>query len=278
MAETKRDQDLDAQKIEQQTRDGVIVLTFDIEPIPTLTCVLPASRALKQLAQAEHQLRSMPYPNLLRAVHGEFTAANQSQEDRADIEVASIFALYAVLHNPLFGGEVRALLAEVRRNRHNLGLMVVCQKNRFAFGVSTGLANVAMNLISKSQEQEKFPTQEACASETVHLTLFEPLNDRPGATVSISIPETPKLEIRHALNIAIKAAARTTFTCDTAEQAEAMALYATSLLPRHRRMACPASVRTLPRSMPPDAAQRPSSSRSSRLCTRWSASSWFRSV
>jgi hypothetical protein len=180
----------------------------------------------------------------------------RGEEDPAIIEVASIFAVYAVLHNPLFGAEARALLAEVRRSRHNLGLVVVCQEGKFAFGVHTGVANVAMDMIDKPQAQEKFPTPEARASEAwrtradpewtaeygvpeAHAVMFEPVADRAGMshTVGISIPETSEPEIRHAINIAIKAEARTLFTCDTAEQAEAMAAYAAPLLPGHHRMA-----------------------------------------
>jgi hypothetical protein len=73
----------------------------------------------------------------------------------------------------------------------------------------------------------------------LHMTLFEPLND-PGTVnhaVSMMVPETSQLEMRHAINIAIKAKARVDFLCDTAEQAEAMAAYAAPLLPGHRRIA-----------------------------------------
>jgi len=68
---------------------------------------------------------------------------------------------------------------------------------------------------------------------------LEPVEERGGVnhSISISIPETPKIEIRLALNAAIKAQARTSFMCDTAEQAEAMAAYAAPLLSGHRRIA-----------------------------------------
>ena len=110
---------MNRQKIEQQTRDGVIVMGWSIEPIEQLTCILPAKLTLQRVDDVRPQLRAMPYSSLLAAVRGEFAAANQMQEDRTIINTANIFAVYAVLHNPAFGAEVRALLAEVRRNRRN---------------------------------------------------------------------------------------------------------------------------------------------------------------
>jgi hypothetical protein len=244
-----------AAKIEEQASDGVIVMGWLVEKIPQLTCVLPAANAMKQLRLAEAQIRQMPYRNLLAAVHGEFTEANQTQ-DQATIECANIAALSALLRNPLFGAEARTLLAEVRRCRRNLGVTVICQEGRFAFGVSTGINNMALTMIGKPQEQEKYPTPAAEASETwrthvdpevleasgvpeLHMTLFEPLNDRErlNHAVSMMVPETSQLEMRHAINVAIKAKARVDFLCDTAEQAEAMAAYAAPLLPGHRRIA-----------------------------------------
>ena len=106
---------MNRQKIEQQTRDGVIVMGWSIEPIEQLTCILPAKLTLQRVDDVRPQLRAMPYSSLLAAVRGEFAAANQMQEDRTIINTANIFAVYAVLHNPAFGAEVRALLAEVRR-------------------------------------------------------------------------------------------------------------------------------------------------------------------
>ena len=221
---------------EDKFKDGVINLTFNIDPIPQLNCVLPTRNAMKQLDNVAPDLRSVSYENLVRVLRSEFAKANQTQDPR-DIEFATIIALYTVLYNPQFGSEVRALAAEIRSNRHNLGLNVVYQQNKLALGVATGMANLAI-----PQTQETFPPPKAMASDEwrtradhehiapyglsdLHMVMFESLKDRGGMchTVTISIPETPPRTIGYALSLAREAHARTTFMCDTAEQAEAVA-------------------------------------------------------
>jgi hypothetical protein len=247
---------LNPDKIERQARDGVIVVSWLIDPIPQLSCVLPAKVALARVDDAERQFRALTYPQLLDALRREFMTANQKQGDPVIIQMANILAVCAVLRNPLFGAEARVLLAEVRRHRRNLGFTVVCQEGQFAFGVGTGIANVARQMIGKPETPDRFDVPPGAASETwrtrfnpeatdaysapeMHVTLFEATNEPGGInhSVSLMIPETSPIERRLALNIAVKAAARTTFMCDTAEQAEAMAAYATPLLPGHRRVA-----------------------------------------
>jgi hypothetical protein len=243
-------------KIERQTRDGVLIVGWLIESIPQLTCLLPAKRTMERVRNVGRVLHDLPYPNLLRTVHGEFTAFNQSQGDTVIAESANIAAIVALRRHPLFGAEFRALLEEVRRTRRNLGLTVVADGGQFAFGVGTGVANVALTMVGTPQEPETFPTPAAQASGTwrtradptmtsqyglpeTHVAMFEPVPERGGLnhTVSIMIPETSQIERRLALSMAVKARARTSFICDSGEQAEAMAAYAAPLLPGHRRIA-----------------------------------------
>jgi len=247
---------LDAKKIEQQTEDGVIMMTLNVEPFPLLHCVLPAKQVTSKLeAVAAPALRNQPFPVLLRMFVGELTAANQQQDQQVIIETANLIGLYAMLRHPIFGPDLRLLLTEVRSNRHNLGLLIAREGNQFAFGVTTGLDNIARRMIGKPQEQQKYPAPEAPASEwrtrvdpeltkqfaldEMHMAVFQPLKGKRGLShvVGIMIPETPETEITLALKIAAKADARVTIQCDTAEQAEAMAEYVAPLLPQHSRIA-----------------------------------------
>jgi hypothetical protein len=143
-------------KVARQAAGGIIMLTFAVDPVPLLHCVLPTGNTMKQLESVRSRLRQLPYRNLLELMRRELIAANQFQQDQSAIQSANIVALYAVLYNPCFGSEIRSLLNEVRRNRHNLGLVVTCVGNKIALGVSAGIANIAMGMIGKTQEQAKF--------------------------------------------------------------------------------------------------------------------------
>ncbi len=73
----------------------------------------------------------------------------------------------------------------------------------------------------------------------LHAVFFEPNDDTPGEriSISISIPENSRQEVKSAMKLATKKKARVVFVCDTQSQAIKAADFASSRLPNHRRIA-----------------------------------------
>lgn len=246
---------INREKMAKQVANGIVAVDFRLDPIPQLTCVLGiegiTQRHYKRVQDDIPINHATPQLAVGYFLHKAYESGAQKH-----VRDAALFALEWATQHPEFGDEVRALIDQVGSAKHSLGFSYIGDLADFTFLVTTGFANIGLQMAGKPVPDDKYPvpTQELRSpeewrtlvdpalteqviDEEVHIAFFEPPDaSDDGHSVSIMIPETPMPEILLAVKLATKSKGRLWFCCDTTDEVNFMVDLAGQILPDYRRI------------------------------------------